>query len=115
MNIQSVTVKSVGNPTESTADYREAARGSAADVAGLAGRSEMVAATAASHADVVDRDARFPHEAIDAARSQRLLGIMVPNHFGGEGATIGEVVDVCYRLGRGCASTAMIYAMHQTK
>jgi len=115
MNIQSVTVKSVGNPTESTADYREAARGSAADVADLAGRSETVAATAASHADVVDRDARFPHEAIDAARSQRLLGIMVPNHLGGEGATIGDVVDVCYRLGRACASTAMIYAMHQTK
>ncbi len=43
------------------------------------------------------------------------MGVMVPPELGGEGASIGDVVDVCYRLGRGCASTAMIYAMHQTK
>ena len=40
---------------------------------------------------------------------------MVPHELGGEGASISDVVDVCYRLGRACASTAMIYAMHQTK
>jgi acyl-CoA dehydrogenase len=104
MNIQSTAVKSVGAATESTRE-----------VADLAGRTEAVAATAAIHAAVVDRDARFPHEAVAAARLQRLLGIMVPHHLGGEGASIGDVVDVCYRLGRACASTAMIYAMHQTK
>lgn len=43
------------------------------------------------------------------------MGLMVPPELGGEGASIGDVVDVCYRLGRACASTAMIYAMHQTK
>ncbi len=58
---------------------------------------------------------RFPQEAIDAARAERLLGIAVPRELGGEGAGIAEVVDVCYALGRACASTAMIYAMHQTK
>ena len=36
-------------------------------------------------------------------------------NFGGEGASIAEVADVCYALGRACASTAMIFAMHQTK
>ena len=40
---------------------------------------------------------------------------MVPPELGGEGASIADVVDVCYVLGRACASTAMIYAMHQTK
>jgi hypothetical protein len=25
------------------------------------------------------------------------------------------VVDICYALGRACAATAMVYAMHQTK
>ena len=49
------------------------------------------------------------------AAMQRLLGIMVPHDLGGEAAALSDVVDVCYRLGRGCASTAMIYAMHQTK
>jgi acyl-CoA dehydrogenase len=28
---------------------------------------------------------------------------------------MSEVLDVCYALGRACSSTAMIYAMHQTK
>ena len=32
---------------------------------------------------------------------------------GGLGATIGEVAASCEALGRACASTAMIYAMHQ--
>jgi acyl-CoA dehydrogenase len=74
-----------------------------------------VAQVAATHAGAVDQEARFPAESIAAARTQRLMGAMVPPELGGEGAGIGDVVDVCYRLGRGCASTAMIYAMHQTK
>src|SRR5712691_1077490 len=115
MNIRSITVKSVGAATESSRASFEVADGAAAEVADLAGRTEAVAATAATHAAAVDRDARFPQEAITAARSQRLLGIMVPHDLGGEGAGIGDVVDVCYMLGRACASTAMIYAMHQTK
>jgi acyl-CoA dehydrogenase len=86
-----------------------------AGAADLNARTEAAAATAAAHADAVDRDARFPQEAIAAARSQRLLGIMVPHELGGEGAAISDVVDVCYMLGRACASTAMVYAMHQTK
>ncbi len=57
----------------------------------------------------------FPHEAIAAARAERLLGIAVPRELGGEEASIADIVDVCYALGRACASTAMIYAMHQTK
>jgi acyl-CoA dehydrogenase len=79
----------------------------------LAARAEKVAAIAAAHADAVDSKSRFPHEAIDAARAERLLGVAVPTEFGGEDATISDIVDVCYVLGRACASTAMIYAMHQ--
>ena len=79
----------------------------------LKARTEAAAAVAAAHAARVDRDARFPEEAITAVRAQRLLGIMVPREFGGEGAGLSDVVDVCYGLGRACSSTAMIYAMHQ--
>jgi acyl-CoA dehydrogenase len=81
----------------------------------LASRAERVAVIAAAHAAAVDSEARLPEEAIAAARAERLLGIAVPREFGGEGASISDVVDVCYALGRACASTAMIYAMHQTK
>jgi acyl-CoA dehydrogenase len=78
-------------------------------------RTANVAAAAAAEAEEVDRDARFPKAAIDAARRQRLLGIQIPEEFGGSGASIFEVTDMCYTLGRACASTAMIFAMHQTK
>jgi acyl-CoA dehydrogenase len=87
----------------------------AAGRSSLAARAEKVAAVAAKHAAAVDRESRFPAEAIAAARAERLLGAAVPREFGGEGASIADVVDVCYVLGRACASTAMIYAMHQTK
>ena len=76
---------------------------------------EPVVAAARANAEAVDRDARFPAEAMAAARAARLLGVMVPGELGGEGMRLSEVVDICYRLGQACASTAMIYAMHQTK
>ncbi|MGC1447905.1 MAG: acyl-CoA dehydrogenase family protein [Xanthobacteraceae bacterium] len=86
-----------------------------AAAAALRARIEKVAATAAAYAAGVDRDSRFPQEAIAAARAERVLGIAVPREFGGDGASVAEVADVCYALGRACASTAMVYAMHQTK
>jgi acyl-CoA dehydrogenase len=79
----------------------------------LKGRAETVAAAAAENADAVDRDARFPEETFAAARAQRLLGMMVPIDLGGDGASVSDVVDVCYMLGKDCASSAMIFAMHQ--
>jgi acyl-CoA dehydrogenase len=78
-------------------------------------RVEKVAVVAATHAAAVDAGSRFPREAIDASRAERLLSLAVPVDLGGEGASISDVVDVCYALGRNCASTAMIFAMHQTK
>jgi acyl-CoA dehydrogenase len=78
-------------------------------------RTATVAAAAAAEAEAVDRHGRFPKAAIDAARRQKLLGIQIPVGFGGDGASIFEITDMCYTLGRACASTAMIFAMHQTK
>src|SRR6202012_3421562 len=78
-------------------------------------RTAAVAAAATAEAEAVDREARFPKAAIDAARQQQLLGVQIPVEFGGDGASIYDVTDMCYTLGRSCASTAMIFAMHQTK
>ncbi|MGC1304373.1 MAG: acyl-CoA dehydrogenase family protein, partial [Caulobacteraceae bacterium] len=57
----------------------------------------------------------FPHEALEALKAERLLGVMVPAELGGGGASVGQVLDICYALGRACSSTAMIFAMHQIK
>ena len=78
-------------------------------------RIAAVAAAAARDAEDVDRAARFPQKAIDAARAERLLGVQIPKAFGGDGASIFDITDMCYALGRSCSSTAMIFAMHQTK
>jgi acyl-CoA dehydrogenase len=76
-------------------------------------RARFVAAAAAEHAAEVDRDARFPSEAFAAARQHRLLSMLVPVELGGDGASVSDVVDVCYMLGIACGSSAMIFAMHQ--
>lgn len=85
------------------------------DAADLAERVKRAAAVAAEHAAAVDRESRFPDEAIAALRAERLLGVAVPVEIGGESAGTADIIDICYTLGRACASTAMIYAMHQTK
>lgn len=76
-------------------------------------RAKLMVAAAGEHAEAVDRDARFPSEAFAVARAQHLLGMQVPTNFGGDGASMADVIDVCYMLGQSCASTAMIFAMHQ--
>jgi acyl-CoA dehydrogenase len=78
-------------------------------------RISVVAAAAAVDAEDVDRAARFPQKAIDAARAERLLGVQIPKALGGDGASVHDIADMCYALGRVCSSTAMIFAMHQTK
>jgi acyl-CoA dehydrogenase len=85
------------------------------DSASFLPRTAAVAAVAAAEAVDVDRQARFPQAAIDAARAQKLLGAQIPQAFGGDGASISDITDMCYTLGRACSSTAMIFAMHQTK
>jgi acyl-CoA dehydrogenase len=79
----------------------------------LATARRIGAEIAGPAAEKVDRDARFPHEAVAALREERMLGAFVPEQLGGRGATIAELAAVCETLGRFCASTAMIYAMHQ--
>jgi acyl-CoA dehydrogenase len=68
---------------------------------------------AAANAASVDRDARFPVEAIDALRGAGLLGAMVPRELGGFGATLMDMAGVVQALGRSCSATGMVFAMHQ--
>lgn len=75
-------------------------------------RVAAAAAVAAKFADVVDRDARFPTEAFEELKKQRLLGILLSPAFGGEGRSVADAAQLCYALGRVCSATSMIYAMH---
>ncbi len=67
----------------------------------------------AVNAAAVDRDARFPHEAFAALKAEKLLSSYIPTDLGGMGLSISDQAKICEALAHYCASTAMIYAMHQ--
>jgi acyl-CoA dehydrogenase len=67
----------------------------------------------APNADSVDREARFPREAFEALREEKLLSAYVPQEYGGMGLDVAQVAMLCEALGHYCAATAMIFAMHQ--
>jgi acyl-CoA dehydrogenase len=68
---------------------------------------------AGANADDVDRNARFPHETVDALRDSQALSALVPQRLGGAGLGIADVAAGCFALGRRCGASGMIYAMHQ--
>ena len=75
---------------------------------GLAERAERVRAVAAAHADDVDAKGRFPREAVDAMIAERLLSIQVPAAFGGEGASLSEIAEVCSLVTPGSSKAPLI-------
>jgi acyl-CoA dehydrogenase len=75
-------------------------------------RIETVRSVAAECAHDVDVNARFPCEALAALQANRVLGVLVPTAFGGEGLSLSDVADGCYVLAQACGSTGLMYAMH---
>ena len=76
---------------------------------------EKVLPIAAIEAVAVDREGRFPKATFAALKAERLLGVMIPREFGGEGLTLLQVADLCSTLGQVCGSSALIFAMHHIK
>lgn len=76
---------------------------------------EVGSSVAALYADEVDRDGRFPAEAIQAMRESGLLGAMVPVEAGGGGANLAEVSESIRAIAAHCASSALVLAMHQSE
>jgi alkylation response protein AidB-like acyl-CoA dehydrogenase len=68
---------------------------------------------AAAAADV-DREGRFPAEAIELLRERGFLALGIPESQGGIGGAPHEFVSTVERLAGACASTAMVYVMHVT-
>jgi acyl-CoA dehydrogenase len=75
--------------------------------------TSIAAKVAAIHADEVDRDSRFPAETIAALKAVGALSALVPEEFGGGEVSFPAVARACFELGRRCASSAMVFAMHQ--
>ena len=82
------------------------------DLAFLEGMRDVVQ-IATLEAASVDRAARFPKEAIAALRSAKALSAYVPPYLGGGGVSFPTLAEGCFELGRACAATGMVFAMHQ--
>ena len=66
------------------------------------------------HAEEVDRDHRFPREAIEGAREIDLMGILIPAEYGGAGLDHLAFTICVEELARACASTAVIVDVHNS-
>jgi acyl-CoA dehydrogenase len=83
------------------------------DAAFLAEIRRIADDVARPHSEDVDRQARFPHETVEALRERRALSAYVPTELGGEGVSFRALAAASLELGRHCGSSAMIFAMHQ--
>jgi len=61
----------------------------------------------------VDNKARFPYESFEAIKTLKLMSAYVPVEYGGMALNVAQVSKLCEVMARYCASTAMIYSMHQ--
>ncbi len=75
--------------------------------------ARVATSCAAPAAGAVDREARFPHEALVGWRESRLLGALVPCELGGLGASLTDLVAMTESLAGACAAAGMVFAMHQ--
>jgi acyl-CoA dehydrogenase len=68
---------------------------------------------ATNHATDVDLRARFPVESITALKQIGAMSAFLSPHLGGRGVSFDALAQGSFILGRSCAATAMIFAMHQ--
>jgi alkylation response protein AidB-like acyl-CoA dehydrogenase len=73
---------------------------------------ELAQGVARPHAEEVDRDHRFPDEAIEAARAAGLLGVLIPSEYGGAGLDAIAFAVCIEELAQACASTSVIIDVH---
>jgi acyl-CoA dehydrogenase len=74
---------------------------------------EIGATVAGPAATAVDREGRFPFEAVAAMRESGQLGAMVPVDHGGEGVNLAQAGEAIRAMAGHCASSALVLAMHQ--
>jgi alkylation response protein AidB-like acyl-CoA dehydrogenase len=66
----------------------------------------------AARAERYDREASFPFENYDDLRAAGLLGLCVPQRFGGKGADLRRYAIVSATIGKYCGATALTFNMH---
>src|SRR5712692_2898918 len=73
---------------------------------------ELAQGVVETHAAEVDRDHRFPEEAVEGARHAGLMGVLIPTEYGGAGLDAIAFALCIEQLAQACASTAVIIDVH---
>ena len=73
---------------------------------------ELAQSIALPLAEEVDRDHRFPLEAVKAASEAGLLGVLIPTEYGGAGLDALAFAICIEELAQACASTSVIVDVH---
>src|SRR6266851_3328162 len=76
------------------------------------GVRELAQAVALPLAAEVDRDHRFPEEAVRAAADAGLMGVLIPREYGGAGLDALAFTLCIDELAQACASTSVIVDVH---
>ncbi|MDM0046652.1 acyl-CoA dehydrogenase family protein [Variovorax dokdonensis] len=106
----------VETPTERAGAVRlEVATGASDGVDMLRAAQRIAREVAAIHAPDVDAQARFPAEVLEALQAERLLSAPLPPALGGAGLGLRQLGDIVSALAEGCASSAMVLAMHYSQ
>ncbi|MFD8530703.1 acyl-CoA dehydrogenase family protein [Streptosporangium canum] len=79
-----------------------------------AARVETVLPALRAAAATADEEARFPVEHVALLRGAGLLGLVVPERYGGLGGTLRDLAAATFAMGTACPSTALAYFFHNT-
>lgn len=73
---------------------------------------EQILPSVREHAAEADARGEFPEAHLKAFRESGLLGLVVPEQYGGMGGTLRDLAATTYALGTACGSTALAYFFH---
>jgi isovaleryl-CoA dehydrogenase len=79
----------------------------------LAATREVAVSRIAREAARVDRERAFPTAGLRTLAEVGALRVAVPRSHGGAGGGLGALVDACEAVGAACASTGMVFLMHE--
>jgi isovaleryl-CoA dehydrogenase len=79
----------------------------------LAATRRAAVGTIAANAAEIDTAREFPAENLRTLGASGTLGLVVPSEHGGAGGGLSALAEACEAIGGACASTGMVFLMHE--
>ena len=79
----------------------------------LGSTREVASSVIAAQAAILDRERVYPADNMKSLGAVGALGLVVPAEHGGAGAGLAALAEACEAVGAACASTGMVFLMHE--